>query len=104
MFSEKCTSIAKTSFLFGNKYFERELTNGSRMEIINVNYLKMWKLVTEESRWALRDNSMIFSNVIWISKRKEYLKWHLIDENRNEIDIDVESCLVPCEYFPPDEI
>ena len=64
----------------------------------------MWKLVAEEGRWALRDNSMIFSNVIWIGKRTEYMKWHLIDENRNEIDIDVKSCLVPCEYFPPDDI
>ena len=74
------------------------------MEILNVIYLKMWKLVAEEGRWAVCDNSMIFSNVVWIGKRKDYLKWHLIDENRNEIDIDVKSCLVPCKYFPPDDI
>ena len=64
----------------------------------------MWKLVAEEGRWASLDNSMIFSNVIWISKRKEFRKWHLIDENRNEIQIDAESCLVPDQYFPPTDI
>ena len=64
----------------------------------------MWKLVAEYGRWASLDNSMIFSNVIWLSEKKDFRKWHLIDENWNEIPIDVESCLEPCKYYPPKDI
>ena len=45
----------------------------------------MYKLVAEDGRWAVRDNSMIFSNVVYLSDEKDAMKYHLIDENREEI-------------------
>ena len=56
----------------------------------------MWKLVTEQdnARWAYKDNSQIYCPVVWLMERKDYLKYHLIDENKDEIPCDVESHLV----------
>ena len=45
------------------------------------------KLVSDEGRWALRDNSMIFCNVVWIGSEKEASIYHLIDSNNNEIEL-----------------
>lgn len=46
------------------------------------------KLVAEAGRWATKDNSMIFSNVIWLCDKDEMKLFHLIDEDRNEIHIE----------------
>ena len=45
----------------------------------------MMKLVTEKGRWAKLDNSMIFSNVIYLTERNDALLYHLIDDNGKEI-------------------
>lgn len=45
----------------------------------------MYKLVAEDGRWAIRDNSMIFCNVVYVSDIADARKYHLIDENREEI-------------------
>ncbi len=46
----------------------------------------MPKLVSNVGRFALRDNSMIFSNVVNLVDEKDKRLYHLIDENGNEID------------------
>lgn len=46
----------------------------------------MPKLVSNVGRFALRDNSMIFSNVVNLIDEKDKRLYHLIDENGNEID------------------
>lgn len=46
------------------------------------------KLVAEEGRWALRDNSMIFCNVIWILEKNDAYSYHLIDDNCKEIELE----------------
>jgi hypothetical protein len=45
------------------------------------------KLVSDEGRWALRDNSMIFCNVVWISNEKNAYTYHLIDDDQKEIEL-----------------
>ena len=46
----------------------------------------MPKLVSNVGRFALRDNSMIFSNVVNLVNEKDKRLYHLIDENGNELD------------------
>ena len=45
----------------------------------------MVKLVSETGHWALRDNSMIFCNIIWEGSYNDCLKYHLIDDAGNEL-------------------
>lgn len=45
----------------------------------------MLKLVSKEGHWATLDNSMIFGNVVWLMDKNDAKKYHLIDDNRNEI-------------------
>ena len=63
----------------------------------------MLKLVAEEGRWATKNNDMIFCNVIWIGSRKEANKYHLIDENKEEISIRIEDCIENDPYYPEPE-
>ena len=51
------------------------------------------KLVSEVGRWAIKDNSMIFGNVVWLCSEDEVKLYHLIDENKNEIKVDIGKCL-----------
>lgn len=53
----------------------------------------MLKLVSEVGRWATKDNSMIFSNVVWLCDKGDMNLYHLIDENKNEIAVDINKCL-----------
>lgn len=46
------------------------------------------KLETDYGHWALHDNSMIFDNIVWISDEKEALKYHLVDDNGDEIPLE----------------
>jgi hypothetical protein len=50
------------------------------------------KLVSEKGRWALRDNSMIFTNIVVLPDEKSKHLYHLIDENRNEIEFNLDEC------------
>lgn len=54
----------------------------------------MYKLVSEVGRWALKDNSMIFSNVVWLLNKEEAYKYHLIDENKNDIEVNISDYIV----------
>lgn len=63
----------------------------------------MLKLVAEEGRWATKNNEMVFCNVIWISNRKEANKYHLIDENYQEMDVRPEDCIENDPYYPETE-
>ena len=54
----------------------------------------MIKLISDKGRWALRDNSMIFGNIIWESSIESCRKYHLIDDDENDLPFDLESCIV----------
>ena len=55
----------------------------------------MLKLVSEVGRFALKDNSMIFSNVVYLIERDDTRLYHLIEENSHEeIEHYVEKYLV----------
>ena len=45
----------------------------------------MLKLVSDKGRWAIKNNEMIFSNVVWLTDISEMKRYHLIDENNKEI-------------------
>ena len=51
------------------------------------------KLVSEIGRWATKDNSMIFSNVVYLVNEGDIKLYHLLDENMNEIPFDLDKCL-----------
>ena len=46
------------------------------------------KLVTDNGRWATKNNEMIFGNVVWLCEKKDAYLYHLIDDNKNEIFLD----------------
>ena len=46
------------------------------------------KLVTDNGRWATKNNEMIFGNVVWLCEKKDAYLYHLIDDNKNEIILD----------------
>lgn len=48
----------------------------------------MLKLVSDKGKWATKDNSMIFSNIVWLCNREDTMLYHLIDEDKNEIKLD----------------
>ena len=53
------------------------------------------KLVSEVGRFALKDNSMIFGNIVWICDHDEKRLYHLIGENNtDEIDKNMDNYLV----------
>lgn len=43
------------------------------------------KLVTDKGHWATKNNEMIFSNVVWLTEKKDAYLYHLIDDNNNDI-------------------
>lgn len=43
------------------------------------------KLVTDKGHWATKNNEMIFSNVVWLTEKKDAYLYHLIDDNNNNI-------------------
>lgn len=54
----------------------------------------MLKLVSEDGRFALKDNSMIFSNVVYLVDKSDVKLYHLIDEKGNEITSYVDKFMV----------
>lgn len=44
--------------------------------------------MANEGKWALKDNSMIFSNIVWLVDEKDANLYHLIDDNNKEIKTD----------------
>ena len=53
----------------------------------------MCKLVSEVGKWAIKDNSMVFSNVVWLCNEDDKRLYHLIDDEGNEIKVDIDKCL-----------
>lgn len=43
------------------------------------------KLFTDKGHWATKNNEMIFSNVVWLTEKKDAYLYHLIDNNKDEI-------------------
>lgn len=55
----------------------------------------MLKLVSEVGRFALKDNSMIFSNVVYLVDEGDIKLYHLINDNDlEEIDKYVDRYLI----------
>ena len=55
----------------------------------------MLKLVSENGRFALKDNTMIFSNVVYLIEKEDTRLYHLIqDDSLDEIDYYVEKYLI----------
>ena len=55
----------------------------------------MLKLVSEVGRFALKDNSMIFSNVVYLVDKGDIKLYHLINDNDlEEIDKYVDRYLI----------
>lgn len=46
------------------------------------------KLVAEKGHLALRDNTMIFGNIVWLCEPKDIYLYHLIDDNHKEIPLE----------------
>lgn len=52
------------------------------------------KLVSDYGRFASKDNSMIFSNVVWLTDKNDIRLYHLISEiGTKEISNDVSDFL-----------
>ena len=45
------------------------------------------KLVIDKGHWATKDNSMIFGNIVWLCCEEDVKLYHLIDDNREEINL-----------------
>lgn len=43
------------------------------------------KLISENGWWAYHDNSQMYHYVVYLSEEKDVYKYHLIDDDRNEI-------------------
>lgn len=52
------------------------------------------KLVSDKGRFALKDNSMIFSNIVWLVDESDIKLYHLIDDNYNELSCNMESFII----------
>ena len=57
----------------------------------------MLKLVSQDGRWATKDKSMIFCNVVWVSNdditQNRYI---LIDDEGNDLKVSLSDHLVNC--------
>lgn len=47
----------------------------------------MYKLVTDIGRWATNDNGMIFGKTVYLSEEKEAYRYHLINDEGQEIKL-----------------
>ena len=45
------------------------------------------KLVIDKGHWATKDNSMIFGNIVWLCCEDDVKLYHLIDDNKEEINL-----------------
>ena len=52
------------------------------------------RLVTNKGRFATKDNSMIFSNIVWLIDESDIKLYHLIDIDGKEIDCDLHELLI----------
>lgn len=53
------------------------------------------KLINNKGRFAYKDNSMIFTNVVWLVDEDDTRLYHLIeDDSTNEIEKDVTKYIV----------
>lgn len=48
----------------------------------------------KDSRWAYHDNSMIFGPDVVLVDKSDASLYHLIDLNKNEIEIDVNNYII----------
>jgi hypothetical protein len=44
-------------------------------------------LFTDKGKWATKDNSMIFANVVYLSNKLDALKYHIIHEDNTTTEI-----------------
>lgn len=56
---------------------------------------KHMRLVSDYgTSWAIKDNSMIFGNVVWLCDINDIKQYHLLDENKKPMKINPEDYLV----------
>ena len=52
----------------------------------------MYFLVSDKGRWATKNNEMIFKYVVFLGKTpKDARKYHLIDDEGNDLKVNVED-------------
>lgn len=62
--------------------------------IIKLDNIRM-KLVSDYGRFANKDNSMIFSNVVWLVSKEDSKLYHLIsNDSVDEIASDISEFMV----------
>ena len=55
----------------------------------------MLKLVSNSGRWAVKDRSMIFGNVIWVNLEEvKSNKYILIDDDDNDLKVNLSEYLI----------
>lgn len=54
----------------------------------------MLRLVSDYGRWANNDNSMMFRYVVYLEDENDALKYHLIDDDGNDLHVDVSKYLI----------
>ena len=53
------------------------------------------KLISEKGHFATKDNSMIFSNIVWLVSEGGSKSYHLIDEDGRGVDKNMDKYLQP---------
>lgn len=54
----------------------------------------MLRLISNTGRWANNDCSMIFKYVVYLEDENKALKYHLIDDEGNDMHVDVLKYIV----------
>ena len=54
----------------------------------------MLRLISDHGRWANSDSSMIFKYVVYLENENDSLKYHLIDDDGNDLHVDVLKYIV----------
>ncbi|MDY4183122.1 MAG: hypothetical protein SOX92_02350 [Candidatus Onthovivens sp.] len=54
----------------------------------------MLRLISDYGRWANSDCSMIFKYVVYLENENDALKYHLIDDDGNDLHVDVLKYIV----------
>ena len=46
------------------------------------------RLVINEGHWAIKDNSMIFGNIVWLCNENDAQLYHLVDDNHQDVKLE----------------
>lgn len=54
----------------------------------------MLRLMSNQGRWANHDNTMFFKYVVYLENENEALRYHLVDDDGNDLHVDVLKYIV----------